>query len=192
MTRYWPTSEHIRVKHGRMTLWFPSGTTQAAIDKRLKAIDAATKQAQKIVANPRSTWPKLPKPTRCKVPSVEMMEAAGTVVPEHGYTDRHTKNVAKWSAPGQPLVVMPLDMLKAGLLAAAHRTLKKWPAENPPQYEKWCRYRDEQLPSLPTEHIEKVVASILRPGGRVASGAYAASLVWGLEELERRAQEVVA
>jgi hypothetical protein len=39
---------------------------------------------------------------------------------------------------------------------------------------------------MTTEANEKVVASILKPGGRVVSGKYAASLVWGLEELERR------
>jgi hypothetical protein len=110
-----------------------------------------------------------------------MLEAAGT-----------SANVRWYSAPGQPLVVMPLDMLKAGLLAAARRTLKKWPDENPPEYAKWVAMREAKLSSMGTEHLVKVVASILRPGGRVASGKYAASFVWGLEELERRGVDVLA
>lgn len=173
----------IEVQHGRMTLRFPAGTPSAAIDKRLKAIDRASKES------PTPKRPSLPKLTRCKVPTQEMMDAAGTIVPEDGYIDKHTQKVAKYAAPGRPLVVMPEEMLKAGLLAIAHRTLKKWEAENPPEYAKWMAARDNGLlASKSTESIEKVVASILRPGGRVVSGRFAASLVWGLEELERRSK----
>ena len=119
-----------------------------------------------------------------------MMEAARTVVGEDGklYVKGATH---RYMAPGKPLVAMPPDMLKAGLLAIAHRTLKKWPDENRLEYDKWMARRGD-LANMSTEHIEKVVASILRPGGRVVSGKFAASLVWGLEELERRGVEVAA
>jgi hypothetical protein len=144
--------------HGRMRLAFPAGTSQAAIDKRLKAIDKASKES------PTPKRPSLPKPTRVKVPSLDMMKAA-----------RYGE------------VVMPPDMLKAGLLAMAHRTLKKWPDENPPEYAKWMQRKEGgAILAMSTERLERVVGSILKPTGSVQTGPYAASLVWGLEELERR------
>lgn len=173
----------IRVQVGRMTLAFPPGTSKAEIAKRVKAVETAPRRSAAAEA---AKW-KLPKPTRVKAPSVDMMHAAGTTVPEHGYMDRHSAKVQKYTAPGKPLAVLPVEMLRAGLLAQAERTLKKWPAENPPEHAAWmAKVEGGELAKLSTEHLEKVVASILRPGGRVASGKFAASLVYGLAELDRR------
>lgn len=159
--------DEITVLHGRMRLTFPAGTPRAEIDKRLKAIDRATKES------PTPKRPSLPKLTRVKVPSKDMLEAAG----RKGVTMQR---------PDMPEVILPEDRLHAGLVATAERELKLWAKHDPHGYRQFmAKVESGAIDNVPTEYIERMLASILRPGGRV-SGKFAGSVVYGLAELAKR------
>lgn len=113
----------------------------------------------------RDRRPAMPRLTRIKVPTKDMLEAAGR---------------------GE--VVLPDEALRAGLIKQAERELKLWQKHDPHGY---ARYMANDVTKVPTDQIERVLESILRPGGRV-SGKFAASVVLGVAELERRRQEVAA
>lgn len=71
-------------------------------------------------------------------------------------------------------------------IATCHRELAKWAKEDPHTYATWeARRADGSVAKISTERLREILASILRPGGRL-TGQYAASVVYGLDELARR------
>lgn len=174
-----------RVTIGRMTVTFDPALPEAKRQALLKDIEAVSKQQ-------RRKGPTMPRLTRLKVPTKGMLEAAATIVPEDGWMHRGTPRAVRYAAPGRPLLVMPEDALRAGILKQAEREVRLWEKQEPDNYRRWMRNIEEgRLERMPTEDIERVLASIIRPGGRV-SGKFAASVVYGLAELERRREEAEA
>lgn len=185
-TNNWQGEFPVVVQHGRMRVAFPAGTPQAEIDKRLKKMDANVKAGRKP-----DTRLKMPKLTRLKSPSVGMVKDAGEMVGRDGIAYEKGKR-RRYMAAGKPLVVMPAEVLRDAQIATCHRELAKWANEDPLNHAKWAKAAsDGTFTKMGTEQIEKVLASILRPGGRL-SGVYAASVVYGLDELARRENEQVS
>lgn len=172
--------EAIIVHHGRMRVAFPAGTPQSEIDKRLKKMDANVSAGRKP-----DTRLKMPKLTRLKSPSVGMVKDAGFTVPDDGKL--YVKGVThRYMAAGKPLVVLPAEVLRDAQIATCHRELAKLAKEDPHTYATWeARRADGSVAKISTERLREILASILRPGGRL-TGQYAASVVYGLDELARR------
>lgn len=187
-TNNWQGEFPVVVHHGRMRVAFPAGTPQSEIDKRLKKMDANVKAGRRP-----DTRLKMPKLTRLKSPSVGMVKDAGVTVGDDG--KMYVKGAThRYMAAGKPIVILPAEVLREAQIATCHRELAKWSkdAYTRADSEKWAEAaRSGKLAKMPTEQIEKVLASILRPGGRL-SGVYAASVVYGLDELARRENEAVS
>lgn len=163
------------VKIGNLRLTFAPGLSQA---ERVKLVSKAEKVG---VRASRPTRPAITAYGKSAKPTAAMLKASGERV--------HGDYGSRPGQPGEPMLTMSQGMpepYRDAMIAQAERELAKWERDDPHGHGRFmARLAKDGLEGVSTERLEAVVASILRPGGRVV-GTFAASLIYGLAELDRR------